>query len=139
MRASWKKRNESEGGRRRDAAYRKTAKHKACQARYEKNPNQKLRRAMRDRLRKAIKFNYRAGSAISDLGCSLAEFKAHIAAKFVDGMSWDNWGKYTWHLDHIKPLCSFDLTVREQFLQAFHYTNYQPLWALDNHKKWGHH
>lgn len=48
-------------------------------------------------------------------------------------MSWDNWGE--WHLDHIQPLASFDLTDREQFLQATNYTNYQPLWALENIRK----
>jgi hypothetical protein len=48
-------------------------------------------------------------------------------------MSWDNYGK--WHLDHIIPLSSFDLTNREQFLKAAHYTNYQPLWAHENFMK----
>jgi hypothetical protein len=48
-------------------------------------------------------------------------------------MTWDNYGD--WHLDHKKPLISFDLTDLEQFRVAAHYTNLQPLWALDNLKK----
>jgi desulfoferrodoxin (superoxide reductase-like protein) len=31
-----------------------------------------------------------------------------------------------------KPLASFDLTDRKQLLEACHYTNLQPLWAIDN-------
>jgi hypothetical protein len=48
-------------------------------------------------------------------------------------MSWNNWGK--WHLDHIIPLASVDLTVRENVLKVCHYTNIQPLWAEDNIRK----
>lgn len=48
-------------------------------------------------------------------------------------MSWYNYGE--WHLDHIIPLVSFDLTNRWQFARACHYTNYQPLWWWDNISK----
>ncbi len=82
------------------------------------------------RLNNALKGNFKSGSAVRDLGCSIAEFRTYIAAKFQPGMSWGNYGE--WHLDHIKPLASFNLADREQFLKAFHFTNYQPLWAKDN-------
>ena len=67
------------------------------------------------------------------LGCSMEDLKAHLENQFSTGMSWDNYGK--WHLDHIKPCCSFDLTDIEQQKVCFHYTNLQPLWAIDNKKK----
>jgi hypothetical protein len=69
----------------------------------------------------------KAGSAVRDLGCTIPELMVYLEARFQEGMSWENYG--AWHLDHIKPLVLFDLTDREQFLQAAHYTNLQPLWA----------
>ncbi|TPL42604.1 hypothetical protein [Mesorhizobium sp. B2-4-5] len=105
------------------------------QDRRRSNPNAKIAHRLRVRLRRVLGGQYKNGSAVSDLGCSIPEFKTYIEAKFLPGMSWENWAFDTWHLDHIKPLASFDLTDRAQFLQACHYTNMQPLWALDNMKK----
>ncbi len=48
-------------------------------------------------------------------------------------MSWDNYGE--WHIDHIVPLSSFDLTDKSQVNKVCHYTNLQPLWAIDNLRK----
>lgn len=67
------------------------------------------------------------------LGCSWADLKLYLESKFVQGMSWDN--RSSWHIDHIRPLVSFDLADPEQLRQACHYTNLQPLWAKDNLSK----
>jgi hypothetical protein len=91
--------------------------------------NFKIATALRTRISNAIKYGYKAGSAVRDLGCSIEEFKNYIAAKFKPGMTWKNWGLYTWHLDHIRPLASFNISNREEFVVAVHYTNHQPLWA----------
>ena len=54
-------------------------------------------------------------------------------------MSWSNYGTgwygkgmSEWHVDHIIPLTSFDLRIPEQQKLCFHYSNLQPLWALEN-------
>lgn len=96
------------------------------------NINYRISYNLRCRIGNAVKNNQKGGSAINELGCSVDFFKAYIAQLFLPGMSWDNYGLHGWHLDHIIPLSSFDLTDREQFLKACHYTNYQPLWAKDN-------
>ena len=67
------------------------------------------------------------------LGCNIEDFKLHLASKFQDGMSFENYGK--WHIDHIRPCSSFDLTDIEQQKQCFHYTNTQPLTKLENRTK----
>ena len=67
------------------------------------------------------------------LGCSVPQLRVHISSLFQPGMSWENYGE--WHIDHLRPLSSFDLTDPEQQKQAFHYKNLQPLWAADNLRK----
>lgn len=98
-----------------------------------------LRRNLNSRLRGRLK----AGSAVDDLGCTIEEFKLYIASKFYNEpttgtvMSWENYGRYGWHIDHILPLSSFDLTNREHILKVCHYTNLQPLWWWQNISKGG--
>lgn len=89
---------------------------------------------LRKRFASAIKSGSRNGSAVRDLGCSIAEFKEYIAAKFVPGMSWENWGT-EWQLDHIKPLRDFNLSDRDQCVDACHFTNLQPLLVADHRRK----
>lgn len=68
------------------------------------------------------------------LGCTGEEFKHHLESKFQPGMSWENMSG--WHIDHIRPCVSFDLTDLEEQKRCFHFSNLQPLWALENQKKW---
>jgi DNA/RNA endonuclease G (NUC1) len=49
-------------------------------------------------------------------------------------MTWENYGK--WHIDHIKPCANFNLSNDDEQKLCFHYTNMQPLWAIDNQRKW---
>ena len=94
----------------------------------------KLQKRLRNRINSAVR-NNKGGSAVKDLGCSLRKLKKYLESKFQPGMSWENYGYDGWHIDHINALANFDLTDREQFLEACNYTNLQPLWAEDNFKK----
>ena len=64
------------------------------------------------------------------IGCDWEELKHHIESQFQDGMSWDNWSKDGWHIDHIIPLAS--ATNEDEMYKLNHYTNLQPLWSVDN-------
>jgi hypothetical protein len=102
--------------------------------------NYKLSHYLRARLNKAINGDYKSGSAINDLGCSIEELCIRLVSLFYnrystgEKMTWKNYGK-EWHIDHIIPLSFFDLTDRGQLLIAVHYTNLQPLWKEDNLSK----
>ena len=97
------------------------------------NTKELLAQRMRTRFYTALKGKSKVGSAIGDLGCSMNEFKLYIKNQFAPGMTWENYGD--WHLDHVIPLASFDLTNRTELLEAMNWLNYQPLWAIDNLRK----
>lgn len=104
--------------------------------RYNSNPqNRHISRNLRSRLNKAIGHGWKTGSAVADLGCSIDELKAHLESKFTEGMTWETYGRTGWHIDHIKPLCRFDLKDEVQLKEACHYTNLQPMWWDDNLRK----
>ncbi len=63
-------------------------------------------------------------------GCTSDFLRGYIEARFRPGMNWNNM-----HIDHIRPLSSFDLRDEEQQRQAFHYQNLQPLFAAENLSK----
>lgn len=93
----------------------------------------KIKRNLRRRIHHLLKDGYKSKHTVELLGCSFEEFKLYIESKFVEGMSWENYGQ--WHLDHIKPCCKFDLTKIEEQLECFNYKNQQPLWRTENLKK----
>lgn len=93
----------------------------------------KLIHDVRARIRNSLRSTgYRkTGRTAEILGCSYDFFKEYIQSKFTKGMSWDNSGK--WHYDHIIPVSS--AKTKEEVIRLNHYTNFQPLWAIDNMKK----
>lgn len=92
---------------------------------------------LRARIRVAIKKGkgYKSEKTQELLGCDFETVKKHLEEQFKEGMSWENHGKNGWHIDHIIPCASFDLTDPEEQRKCFHYTNLQPLWAKDNLEK----
>lgn len=86
-------------------------------------------------LRKAKSSKRHPDTSIKLLGCSFAEFRRYIEGLFTEGMTWEAVLDGRIHIDHIKPVSSFDLTDPLQQKQAFHFTNCQPLWAAENISK----
>jgi hypothetical protein len=94
---------------------------------------EKVIKNLRIRLKDALKNNIKSKYTLELIGCSIIFLKQHLEKQFKIGMTWSNYGK--WHIDHIRPCASFDLSKAEEQHKCFHYTNLQPLWALDNLRK----
>lgn len=109
------------------------------------DPAFKMRHSLRTNLNKILRRKglKKRTSVVKSIGCSEAFLIEYLESKFYpnketgEKMTWENHGVNGWHLDHIRPLCSFDLTDPEQVIAANHYTNLQPLWAKENLEKRG--
>lgn len=101
--------------------------------RCKEDPFYLLSRRLRNRLYYALRNkNWSKSSKFTSyIGCDRSTLIEHIEAQFKEGMNWDNYGQ--WHLDHIIPLDSAN--TEPDLYKLCHYTNLQPLWALDNIKK----
>ncbi len=132
----WRKRNGkhlSEYSREWDKNHKEHVKERAGKYWKEKYSNDlsfRISHNLRCRLKAALR-----GSAgpLKELDCSMEELKLYLENQFQPGMSWENYGE--WHIDHIMPLSSFDLTDREEYKKACHYANLQPLWKRENLRK----
>jgi hypothetical protein len=96
---------------------------------------------IRDNLRSKIRNDLKSTSPrILDfynelIGCSIKELKIHLESKFTEGMTWDNYGQGGWHIDHIIPCAVYNLTYTEEQKKCFHFSNLQPMWAIENFNK----
>lgn len=95
--------------------------------------NFKLACYLRHRIWSALKRNVKSVSTIKLLGCSIEQLKKYLEKQFKPGMTWKNYGK--WHIDHIRPCSSFNLSKASEQYKCFNYKNLQPLWAKDNLSK----
>jgi len=112
---------------------KKRANHK----KYYQNITCKLGNLLRTRIWTALKIQglKKNHSTMELTGCSKEELIQHLESQFSEGMTWENWSLNGWHIDHIRPVSSFDLSDPAQVKECFHYSNLQPLWAIDNLKK----
>jgi len=118
--------------------YRKSDKFKEWNKSYYSNKYNndyyfKLQHSFRRNLRHSFTNNgYKKNSKTQEiLGCDFETFKLHLEKQFTKGMSWSNQGE--WHFDHIYPVS----LARDEahLIKLNHYTNFQPLWAIDNLSK----
>lgn len=121
--------------------YRKINKHRLKKKSQYQRERSKIDRmyALTLSVRKRITNRLKSGRWIKTkkfnqyIGCNRNELLNHIESQFIEGMSWNNYGLRGWHVDHIKPISL--AKTEEELYELCHYTNLQPLWAIDNLKK----
>lgn len=111
-----------ESGRRRDEKRRST-------------PKGRLDNAISAGVHRGMIKGAKAGRRSFDLlGYTLSDLMAHLEKNFLPGMSWENYGKGGWHIDHIIPRSAFNYETPDDidFRRCWALTNLQPLWEADN-------
>lgn len=95
----------------------------------------RIKNNLRRRIHHLVKDGYKSDKTEKLIGCSFDYFISYIESLFQEGMNWNNYGHFGWHIDHIRPCSSFDLTKESEQKECFNYKNMQPLWWQDNLKK----
>lgn len=116
-------------------ASHKEQKRKWDRQRRQSDPYIRMVANLRKRIRGALKKENKSTSSLELLGESFEVIHDYLTSLFKPGMTWENYGHKTWHIDHKIPCYLFDLNDPEQQKKCFHYTNLQPLWAKDNLSK----
>lgn len=115
----------------RDNEIKKRSKNKRIQ----EDPAVKLKIRVSTAIYQCLKAKKGNRSVLEILPYSIKDLMAHLESQFIDGMSWENYGK--WHVDHKKPRIAFNYNsfTDPDFLKLWALDNLQPLWAIDNYKK----
>ena len=107
--------------------------------RRENDPVYVLTRRLRSRIRIALNGKSKSKSSMELLGCDLVTARAHLQNTAINNgyTSFDinNYNSSEYHIDHIKPCSSFDLTDPIQQAECFNYKNLQILTAYENLSK----
>ena len=86
-------------------------------------------------LRSKTYYALKAKNSKCDLfGISVSEYKKWIEYQMSDEMSWDNYGKI-WHIDHVIPCWTFNLTDYCDMKRCFNWKNLRPMLKLENKLK----
>ncbi len=109
----------------------------------DKAAKQKLHQRIKTQVSKSLKhvgYN-KAGQKWETLvGYAAKDLKKHLEKRWVNGMTWENYGNMGWHIDHIIPVSAFNFSSPDDidFKKCWALKNLQPLWREENLKKWKH-
>ena len=129
----WKKRNKDKVNQYKRSKKAKESRKIWRKKRLKEDINFKISENLRSKLSTILKSQKipKKSKALELLGVKIKYFKKYLEHRFLPGMTWDNHG-IVWHLDHIIPISAIDFSKDENLKFAFHYRNFQPLFAKDN-------
>ena len=98
--------------------------------RYKTDINYRLICITRSRIRQALNRKTKQSSSINILGIDINLYRKWLEFQFTPEMNWENI-----EIDHVKPICMFDITKDEELKEAFNWRNTQPLLKRDHQQK----
>lgn len=123
------------------ARARRKLRRKASRERSRQKPDARLNASVRAHVWYAVKrgSGRKPNSTFAMLGYTPADLRKHLMGLLRDGMTMQNYGR-VWHVDHKRPVSSFDFSGASQSLEAtikecWALSNLQPLFASENISK----
>jgi hypothetical protein len=117
---------------------RKKERHRDFQRENRESPVFRLHQNIGGGIRSSLRAGEKKGRKWESLvGYGMMEIKKHLEKQFIDGMTWENYGRYGWHIDHIIPISAFNIEAPEDydFKRCWSLKNLRPLWAKENLSK----
>ena len=109
-------------------------KRKDAQRRIAEDPGFLVKLRLSARIREVLARNRhtKCFSTLRYMGCTSTHLREHLESQFTEGMTWDNYGVFGWHVDHVIPCAAFDLSRVDNQMVCFNYRNLRPLWRDEN-------
>jgi hypothetical protein len=95
------------------------------------NANYRIKKSIAARLRTVLEKNT---STMNYIGCNIQFLREWFEFNFTSEMNWENYGSF-WSIDHVIPVCKFDLTDETQKYQCWNWTNLMPVSVVYNSSK----
>jgi hypothetical protein len=102
-----------------------------CRNQHNTNMNYRIKKSLAARLRCVLAKNT---STMNYIGCNIQYFREWLEYNFTENMNWDNYGTY-WSIDHIIPVCNYDLTNEDEKLKCWNWSNMMPVTINYNSSK----
>ena len=102
-----------------------------CKNEHNTNINYRIKKSLAARLRSVI---VKTNSTMNYIGCNIQYLREWFEYNFTSEMNWDNYGSY-WSIDHIIPVCNFELTNEDEKLKCCNWTNLMPVTIKYNSSK----
>jgi hypothetical protein len=102
-----------------------------CKKEHNTNMNYRIKKSLAARLRSVLVKN---DSTMNYIGCNIQYLREWFEYNFTNEMNWDNYGSY-WSIDHIIPVCKFNLIVEDEKFKCCNWSNMMPVTVKYNSSK----
>jgi hypothetical protein len=102
-----------------------------CKNEHNTNMNYRIKKSLAARLRTVLDKN---NSTMNYIGCNIQYLREWFEYNFTADMNWDNYATF-WSIDHIIPVCNFDLTLEDEKLKCWNWSNLMPVTIKYNSSK----
>jgi hypothetical protein len=102
-----------------------------CKNERNTNMNYRIKKSLAARLRTVLD---KQTSTMNYIGCNIQYLREWFEYNFTSEMNWDNYASF-WSIDHIIPVCNFDLTLEDEKLKCWNWSNLMPVTIKYNSSK----
>ena len=95
------------------------------------NINYRIKKSLAARLRNVLT---KKNTTMNYIGCNIHYLREWFEFNFTEDMNWANYGSY-WSIDHVIPVCKFDLTDENEKLKCWNWSNMSPVTVKYNSTK----